>query len=339
MALITDLITPAELTGYARESLSAYEQRKGSLSAWLPNKNVTDILVRFVAGQAGLVDEAKFRAYGAAPEIGRYQPGKRVIIELPAIGQNNPMDEYTKLRARAASDDAIVKYITDQTDAVVRAVADALEKMRGVVLTSGKATIDQANFKSVDDFGRSADMAPTAATAWTDTAADILSDLQAWHDKYVEVNGDEPGTLLVSTKIARLIGVSKQFQTKLIDGSSRPASLNDINGVLAGQGLPALTVFNRRTKSGRVTPDGVLFMLPAAVASDAWEDTELGSTFWGVTESASKPGWEIAESEQPGIVVAAFEGEKPGEPTEIISDAVALPVLANADLSLAATVA
>lgn len=33
MPLWTDLITPAELTGYARESLTAYEVAKGSLIA------------------------------------------------------------------------------------------------------------------------------------------------------------------------------------------------------------------------------------------------------------------------------------------------------------------
>lgn len=339
MPLMTDLITPAELTGYARESLSAYEARKGTLAQWLPNRNVEDVLVRFIAGQAGLVDEAKFRAYGAAPEVGKLQPGKRVIIELPAIGQNIPLDEYTKLRSRNSSDDAIVQYITRQTDTVVRAVSDAIERMRGIVLADGKATIDQDNYKSVDDFGRNIDLSPTAATLWTASGAKVLDDLRAWADKYVEINGEEPGTMLVSTRVVRLIGNAPEFQTKLVDGATRPASIEDINGILAGQGLPTVRLYDRRTKKGRVTPDDTLFMLPDAVATDAWEDTELGATFWGVTESATKPGWEIAESEQPGIVVAAFEGEKPGEPTEVISDAIALPVLANADLSLSAKVA
>ena len=339
MALITDLITPAELTGYARESLSAYEERKGSLSRWLPNRMVEDIVVRFVAGQNGLVDEAKFRAYGAAPETGRYQPGKRVILELPALGQNVPLDEYTKLRARNASDDAVIRHLTSQTDTAVRAVADAIERMRGIVLTTGKATINQANFKSEDDFGRDVDMAPTAGTLWTASGATVLDDLNAWGDKYTEVNGEKPGVILVSTRVARLISRAPEFQLKLVDGASRAAGLSDVNDILAGQDLPSLEIFDRRTKAGRVIPDDRLFLLPAAVGSDAWEDTELGGTFWGLTESATKESWDIAESDQPGIVVAGFEGEKPGEPTEVISDAIGLPVLANANLSMVAKVA
>ena len=142
MPLMTDLITPAELTGYARESLAAYEARKGTLARFLPNRSVEDVVVRMVVGQNGLVDEAKFRAYGAAPEVGRYQPGKRVVLELPALGQNIPLDEYSKLRARNASDDAVIRHLTAQTDTAVRAVADAIERMRGIVLTTGKAMID-----------------------------------------------------------------------------------------------------------------------------------------------------------------------------------------------------
>jgi len=54
--LWTDYITPAELTGYARESLADYEAAKGTLAHWLPNREVADIVARFVAGQTGLLD-------------------------------------------------------------------------------------------------------------------------------------------------------------------------------------------------------------------------------------------------------------------------------------------
>ena len=339
MPLMTDLITPAELTGYARESLAAYEARKGTLARFLPNRSVEDVVVRMVVGQNGLVDEAKFRAYGAAPEVGRYQPGKRVVLELPALGQDIPLDEYSKLRARNASDDAVIRHLTSRTDTAVRAVADAIERMRGIVLTTGKATIDQANFKSVDDFGRSVDMAPTAAVLWTAANAKVLDDLNAWADKYGEINGDKPGVMLVSTRVARLISTAPEFQLKLVDGASRAAGIDDVNSILDVQGLPRLEIFDRRTKSGRVIPEDRVYLLPAPVGTDAWEDTELGGTFWGLTESATKEGWDIAESEQPGIVVAGFEGEKPGDPTEVISDAIGLPILANANLSMVAKVA
>ena len=43
MALWTDVVEPAELTGYARQTLEDYEAQKGSLARWLPNRTVADI--------------------------------------------------------------------------------------------------------------------------------------------------------------------------------------------------------------------------------------------------------------------------------------------------------
>src|SRR4051794_29540276 len=103
MALWTDLIDPATLTGYARESLADYEQRQGTLARWLPNRYIPDIVARFIKGRTGLVDVAKFRAYDAELEPGRRQQANRVTIELPALGQWMPNTEYEQLRARGGS--------------------------------------------------------------------------------------------------------------------------------------------------------------------------------------------------------------------------------------------
>lgn len=335
MPLMTDLFTPAELTGYARASMADYEARKGSLARWLPNREVNDIIVRTLKGEAGLTEEASFRAYGAEPEIGRAPKLERILVELPALGQNIPLDEYSKLRARHATDDTLRNHILKRTDMVVRAVVDRIERMRGIVLATGKATVDQTNFKLEDDFGRSADMKVTASTKWSQSGAKIVEDLRAWYDKYVEVNGEEPGTLLVSQKVARALANAPEFQTKLADGATRPGTLSQVNDYLVGDGLPVVTTYTRRTKAGLVLPENTALFLPESVGTDEADETQLGATFWGESECAGKPEWEIAEDEQPGIVVAAFEGEKPGEPTEVISDAIGLPVLANANLAMA----
>ena len=50
MPLWTDIIDPAELTGYARASLADYEATRGTLAQYLPNREVADVVVRFVQG-------------------------------------------------------------------------------------------------------------------------------------------------------------------------------------------------------------------------------------------------------------------------------------------------
>ena len=337
MALWTDLIDPATLTGYVRESLSDIEKRKGNLARFLPNRTVGDVLVRFVAGAAGLVTEAQFRAYDAPPKLGAHPSGKRVVLELPAIGQNIPISEYAQLRNRNASDDEILGEILNTARQVTAAVSDRIERLRGVVLRTGKATITELG--SDDDFGRSGTHTVTASALWSSaTTVSRLADLQAWSDVYESTNGVAPGAIVMSRRALRVMAAGDEFKTSLVGGGSRPATVGEVNAIVEGAGLPPIEVYNRRTSAGLVLPDNELLMLPTPVEPDAWEDTQLGATFWGRTLSSQEAGWEIEDADQPGIVAATFRNEQPPMIAEVISDAIGMPVLANANLSLKATV-
>lgn len=340
MALWTDIIDPATLTGYARASLADYEAQRGTLARWLPNTEVADIVVRFVKGSTGLVDVANFRAYDAEPEIGKGPGGQRVTLELPAIGQNIPVSEYNQLRMRNANagDELVLASIQRTTDIVARAVSDAIERLRGIVLSTGKATI--AGFMD-DDFGRSAGHSVTAGASWATTSTDALGHLTSWVDTYVAANGQEPGAILTSRRVVRLLGALTQFSTQLTNGAARPATQDDVNATLAAAGLPPIYAYDRRVGVAgtltRVLADDKVFLLPAPVDPNAGQ-SELGATFWGQTLTATAADWAIPAGDQPGLVAGAYRGEKPPMIAEVISDAVALPVLANADLSLVADV-
>lgn len=338
MPLWTDVITPAELTGYARASLEAYEIQKGSLARWLPNRQVADIVARFVMGQKGLVDEAQFRAYDAEPEIGKRQPRRRVTIELPAIGQNLPVSEYQQLRTRNASDEELRNQILADTEQVVQAIADRIERLRGTVLVTGKATIDQANFAIEDDFGRSGTHTVTAGSLWSTASVDRLAYLETLMDLYRADNGEDPGSLLMSTRVFRALAAGDQFKTVFTGGGTRNATRQQVNDTVTAAGFPEVTLYDRRTSAGRVTADDRLMLLPAPVDPGDWQGTKLGATFWGQTLTSIDDAYELAASEQPGVVVGVYRGEKPPMIAEVIADAIAEPVLANADLSIVAKV-
>ena len=53
MSLWTDLIEPAELTGFVRAAFEETERAKGLLARFLPNTFVPDVLVKFAKGEAG----------------------------------------------------------------------------------------------------------------------------------------------------------------------------------------------------------------------------------------------------------------------------------------------
>jgi hypothetical protein len=347
MALWTDIIDPATLTGYIRASMADYEQRRGTLARWLPNREVADIVARFLKGNAGLIDVANFRAYDAEPEVGKGPTGQRVTIELPAVGQNIPVSEYNQLRSRdaaaTANDEAILRYILSTADSVARAVSDSIERLRGIVLQTGKATITQngAIFMD-DDFGRSAGHSVAAGTLWSTAGADALGMLTTWHDTYLDDNGEEPGAILTSTRVVRAMGGLTQFATVLAGGGNRPATADDVRATVSAASLPPIYTYDRRVSVAgtrtKVLADDRLFFLPAPVDPTDYEGTQLGATYWGQTLTSTDPDWAIAPGEMPGIVAGVYRGEKPPMIAEVISDAIGLPVLANADLSFVADV-
>ena len=334
--LWTDIIEPAELTGYARESLNAYEARKGTLARWLPNKEVLSVFVRFVKGQAGLVEEARYRAFDAEPEIGAARMGQRVTIELPAVSQTIPVSEYQQLVTRGASEDALRAEILKTTERVVQAIADRVERTRGVVLNTGKATINQSNYVMNDDFGRDAALTFTASTLWSASGADGLSQLQTMVDLYIEKNGVEPGAILTSNRVLRALAAQAGMATQLVNGT-RQATIGEVKAMVEGAGLPAIELFNRRTSAGLVIPDTQVLLVPAPVDPNTGE-SELGATFWGETLTALDDSYAIESGDTTGIVTGVYKNPKPPMIAEVIGDSINLPVLANANLSMSVKV-
>lgn len=344
MALWTDIIDPATLTGYARASLADYEARRGTLARWLPNRDVADVVARFVVGSTGLVDAAKFRAYDAEPEIGKRPSGKRVTLELPALGVNIPISEYEQLRARggSVSDAQALASVQSVTDNVVRATADAIERLRGIVLATGKATITQDNFTSDDDFGRPSGHTFTAPALWSVAGTDRLGQLTAWMDMYVDATGEEPGTLLMSRTAFRALASGTQMQTSFTNGGTQNATDEQVRDRVSSAGLPPIEIYDRRVSvDGTVSkalPADRVFLLPAPVDPNDWQGTDLGATFWGRTLTSTDPDWGIEDAEQPGIVAGVYKNEKPPMGLEVIGDAIGLPVLANGDRSISVKV-
>jgi hypothetical protein len=331
MALWTDLIDPATLTGYARESLAAYEARQGTLARWLPNRMVEDIVVRFIKGRTGLVDVARFRAYDAELEPGRRQNASRVTMELPALGQWMPNTEYEQLRGRggSVSDQQTLNTILATTDLLVRSVADSIERLRGITINTGIAAIVQDNYRLNDDFGRPSALTFTAPQLWSSAGTDRLSQFQTWGDLYrdgdgstIPGTGQDVGCWVMSTRAFRQLAAGSQFATVLAGGGSRLGNANEVTNVLTSYGVAPIVLFNRR------------FGLPAPVDPDDFAGTELGSTFWGRTLSSLEAGWGIEDGEQPGIVTGVFKNEKPPMGMEVFADAIGEPVLANAELSM-----
>jgi hypothetical protein len=339
MPLWTDIIDPVEATGIARAEQYLYEQQWGTLARYLPNVFVASDHVKFFVNANGLVDEARYRAYNAAPEIGKGQPLQSRTIDLPAISRNEPIDERTQKELRRLPDDQIRKSLESAIRRTVQSISDRQERTRGVLIETGKVLVDTDNFLINDDFGRDAALTVTASTLWATGSVDRLAALETWCALYASKNnGKRPGSVLMSRAVYAAFASGDQFRTQLVNGASRPALQADVLGSVEAAGLPPIDIYDRSTKSGRVLSANKLFLLPEQTDPENEDGTDLGATFWGQTVSADSPEFGIESGEQPGVVVGVYREDRIPYTVEVMGDSIGEPVARNANASMAVAV-
>lgn len=336
--LNSDIFDPAALTEFMRELYIAKEEKDGVLSAFLPNYYVDGATVDVTVEGNAPAEPAKRRAFDAEPRFGTGATKVKRTIKLMPLSEQGRFGEQEAVLTGRNSDTAKEAWIKRRAARMVDAYFERLELERANLLVTGRLTIEQDDLKIDESFGRSGTHNVTAGTLWNAGGAP-LEDIALYTETYANSNfGAEPGTILTSRRILRQLAKHSAFATALANGGSRPAGLSDINDILLGQGLPTLQVFDKATAAGRLIPDDRLIFLPAAGEKFSATGSELGGTPWGTTASAFTPSWGIDEADAAGLVAAVFENSKPPVGLEIAADAIALPVLANADRSLVAKV-
>lgn len=344
MLLNADYITPAELTGYVREALADLEVNRFRLGRYLPNNPVDDLAYRFTRGGEGLTEAATFRAYDTESPIGSRPGATRVTGELPPISRKIRLGEYDRLRQRRADSPAVVDGLLTDAVRMTRAVAARVEMARGEALATGKVVIAENGLTATVDFGRKPGHTVTAAVPWSTAATAVpLSDLISWRDTYVDSVGVDPGVLLISRK-ALSYALRTDEVTALvatIAGTPSIAAQAAFEAVLAAHGLPPIEVIDEKVSvagaATRVVPEDVAIFLPAPGNVDDPDSTDLGATVWGTTAESLSPDFGVEDGDYPGIVAGAYAT---ADPVALWTKAsgIALPVLANPDLSFAAEV-
>lgn len=338
MALWTDVITPVEATGIARAEQYLLEQRWGSLARYLPNVFVPSDHVKFYFGEHGLVDEARYRAFNAPPEIGKGEKVKARTIDLPAISRNEPIDEVTQKELRRLPDDMVRKSIEAAIRRTVQAIFLRQERTRGLLIDSGRVLVDEDNFHIDDNFGRDAALSINAGTGnyWSTSTVDRLSQIADWIEVYKSKNnGQAPGAMLFPGTAYAAFARGDQFKTVLPGGATRPALQGELDGVITAAGLPPLDRYDRSTRSGPILNAKKVYLLPAPTDPNDEDGTDLGATFWGQTVTADSPEFEIEPGEQSGVVVGVYREDRIPYTVEVMGDSIGEPVARNANASMA----
>jgi hypothetical protein len=345
MLLNADYIDPASLTGYARSAMADLQVNRFTLSRWLPNNVIDDLMYRFTRGGEGLVEAATFRSYDTESPVASRPGVTRVTGELPPISRKIRLGEYDRLRQRRDPGFAVRNGIMTDAERMTRAVAARMELARGDALVNGTVTLNENGVIGTVDFGRTAGHTVTAGTVWTNAAATPVTDLLTWRDTYVDTNGEEPGAILTSRRVVSLLMRNEEVRNVAFPSTStQPAVISDevVNRALAAFGLPPIYQNDAKVRVGntatRIIPDDRLLFLPAPGDGMDPESTDLGATLWGTTAESLEPDFGIEEGEEPGIVAGAYSTK---DPVAVWTKAagIGLPVLANPDLSFCADVA
>lgn len=344
MALIYDLVDPQELTGFVRGVQQELEANTFVLQQFLPNQNIDDIEWRMPKGVLQDEDAASIRAWDTESPIGNRAGIQRIMGELPPISKKWRLGEEERLRQRKllTGDSApIVNAIYDDAAKGARAIGARVELLRGEALVNGALAIDENGVNQSVDFGRRSEHndAAIADDLW-DAVGDaaIVRDMSELVQSYVDVNGVQPGLVLISTRAMGYVLQNAEIRAlaSSIAGSPAIVSRQVLGQVLNAYGLPPFVTYDVKVRvngvATRVIDDTKAVVLPPA-------SEPLGRTFFGTTAEALEltEARQISAGQAPGMVTVV---EKTTDPvaTWTKTAAIALPVLANPDLTVVRTI-
>lgn len=340
--LIYDLVDMQDLQGFTRGVQRELDENQFTLSGLLPNRNITDIEFRINQGTLLDQDVAQVRAWDTPVPIAGRQGISRLMGELPPMGRKIRLGEEERIRLnqllRNGGGSEAITAIYDDVRNMARAVAARMEMLRGEALWRGSLIINENGVQLTVDFGRDASLTVTPATLWSNTGASTPLDNElAWLEIYQDLNGQSPRAALTSLAAVRFLQRNAQYRTLATLNGITPSylSIDQINSVRAAYTLPPIFVYDTKVRvagtATRIIPVNKFIYVPAP--------GPLGSTLLGVTAEAL----ELAESKQitqdqlSGMTAVILKESEPVATWTKVS-AVGLPILANPNLTMVATI-
>lgn len=348
---ITDVVDPAELTGYVREQVDG-DLPFGGL---LPPVQIESIEFELTNLDSVTGKVAKYRSWDTAPPIDK-RPGVTIVGgEIPPLGLSMRLNEreilqLNQLRAgiNRQTNQRVVDTIYNDAVNMARAVQNRITLAQGELLTTGKVTLTElgdveTGSALVATFDvPAAHLNVTASPLWSSHAtATPVANLKAWEATFRSNNGGlNPEAWLVSTEVMSDLALNAQIMT-LAGGTSgvTPGVITDttVQAVVRAAGVAAPLIVQdveRPTLDGSSTARVINARKVIGVRPSV-----LGSTFYGISANASTLAGNgtIEFTDAPGIIAFATRSVRPPE-VLTTAEGVALPVLRDPKALFVATV-
>lgn len=327
------------LTGVARGAADAVEAAD-PLTQFLPSVESMTLDFDLDADELGLPRAASFRSFDATAPYGKEKAIGSRKGSLPASSIKLRLNEYSQLRLRQASDDAIGAAIERKALQNGQSLAIRAIFARGDLIANGSVTLSAENgLTTVIDFGRPGGNNITAGTVWSNPAAPAVTDILSALGYYDTLNGGPTDTAITSTAVLNALSTNLQFiasATGRSDSGLTRINRGAVLQVLADNGISNVIVYDKQYEditgtTRRVIPQDRFILVPSTNTFSGAESGPIGRTLWGVPAEAFETEYGIAVDDQAGIFAAAFKSSDP-ERIDVLDSSIFLPVGSTAGI-------
>lgn len=356
MAIVLDgPVTPDEGTVFVRNIPAQTDTT--ALDAFMPD--VYNQATEFdftVLNKTG--NTARFRAWDAPAHM---NPRDQMVINrvpLVPLSDSRPVlseQDLAKLYGLSYMNDpkaATANAIFDDLQPLAQNVRRRAAQMKGAVLSTGTAVINEGGLNGTVDFGVPGGNKLTAPTLWSTTAtADIVTFLNTARAAYIALNGFAPGKWLSSTNVLSLMQQNANLQKMAVQslsggqlgGYAGLLPTDAVNAILGAYHMPSPTQY---ICDARVSVDGTsTLVFPSnIVVLGPPSDQEVARFQWGPTVTAQKLVGSEALSvdtigDVPGLVGFVDRADEFPYKERSIVDALGFGGITNPNLLMILTVA
>lgn len=279
---------------------------------------------------------AAYIGFGAEPPVVdrdavAHKMGEVAKLGLKYIATEEELLALNQARSGAEQSAMVEQLIVKAAD-LVNALNKRVDVSKLEALLKGTFSYNKNGVKINVNYGIGAPEVKAGAEAWTAATAQPLSDLIAWNDAYVTKNGKSADAIIMSREALALLQTNEEIVTEARGSSGvfSRVSINEVNDVLAGYGLPNVIVQAQRSitvKDVYTGNDEVIEFLPKYRV--VFASAGAGQFLFGPT---------VENDYQPGIDLRAYDKFEPIQSVIRVA-AAGVPVVENPDLIFHADVA
>lgn len=289
MPTIFELVSSPEIVSYW-ETLT--QDRAPFLGETLfPNDKKLGLDLKWLKGSSGLPVVLKPSAFDAAAVLRPRINFDKLSAEMPFFKESMAIDEALRQELNMVLEtgnttyiDAIMNRIFKDDTTLLEAAAVRREQMRMMMLTTGAISIT-ANGQDYDfDYQLPESHKQTVGTSWSNTAADIITDIRTWQDKIEDDTGVRPTRAICSRKTWGYILKNTAIRNGIL-GNSSAAFVSDaqveqfmLNALNLSVEVYTKRYINDAGESTQYVADDIFVIFP---------EGELGNTWFGTTPEES----------------------------------------------------